>query len=777
MAETYLAHKYEGRIQTVAEHCRNTAVLCRSYGRDMSLGETAYLAGLYHDVGKSSAAFQDYLRANGDIYFGGKAGGKIDHSYAGARFLYENCCQTTAEERIAAELLSIAIASHHGTYDWLRLDGEDYFTHRLNKDDYYEEIEDQCRRDYLSLSELTQAFIAAVGEVEEKLKVITEVLGKNKKFYCGMLARLLTSLVIDADREDTIAFERGASPAGTWGTGEFWQQALDNLESKLETFSLDSPLARQRMEISQLCRERGNLDSGVYRLMIPTGGGKTLASLGFGLKHALLHKKTRIFYIAPFTSILEQNADVFREIIDNDKGFLEHHCNVEDDSQAYELYSQSWHCPVIATTMVQFLNALFSYKTSAVRRMHALTNAVIIVDEVQALPLKCLCLFNGAVNFLSHITGSTVVLCSATQPRLDTIPQLPLIYSREKDIVNSKEGKFSVFKRTRIVDLTKTPLSYDEAGDFIREKYQKNRNALVIVNTKKAAAALYDLVKEKIGHTDLVVHLSTNMCPQHRRDVVTAMKKDLTHGKKVLCISTQLIEAGVDISFDCVIRSLAGWDSIAQSAGRCNRHCERDCKEVYVIKLSEESLMGLPEISEAQQQAQRVFRTADPERDFLDPEFMERFYRYYYGVKADMFKYPLKELRTDILDLLSGNHLAVEAYEAVRGCKPPHFFRQCFGTGGRSFKVIEDNSFGVVVPYDQRANQVIESLNSYFSENNSKELQKYSVSVYPHTLRKLKDEEAIYMPRECGIWVLRDEFYSKDIGIELKQKGMELDML
>jgi len=777
----YYAHKQKGKEpQTVLEHCTNVAEMAKTWAKPIGFTHTAYLAGFYHDTGKCSAAFQAYLDQQEDKNDPCPAQfkrGDIDHSYAGARYLYEWCDKNNPFDYIAAELLAIVISFHHGTRDLLKLDGEDTFSRRLKKSDYYAEIETACKTEFLQNDELANGFSKARSEIEQAATIITSSFHTNRPFYFGMVARLLLSLVIDADRTDTANYGQGKESLPIPDNAPPWPQLQKQLQKKLDTFKIKGDIDRWRGNISAQCLAFAKNPPGLYQLIVPTGGGKTLASLGYALEHAVVHEKERIFYIAPFNSILEQNCDVFRKIIKDDSLLLEHHCNVEDDSEDYELLAQTWDCPIIATTMVQFLNALFSHKTTAIRRLHRLANAIIIVDEVQAMPLKCVGLFNLAMNFLTKVCGSTIILCSATQPLLDQVEFAPMAFSDPKSILTGIDESFIKFKRTEIKNKTKFSRTYEEAADFIAKKCKKNGNVLAIVNTKKSAATLFDLLRKDRNTAYKIYHLSTNMCPAHRRNILKKIKASLENKEPLICIATQLVEAGVDISFHCVIRSLAGLDNIAQAAGRCNRNGEDEVKYVYVIRLKDESLTRLKEIKDAQDATVAVFCTVPEGQDLLAPKAMDLFYQKYFYEHESEMKYILSKEETNLIDLLGRNGKACQAYEEHYNEKPKHYFHQGFRTAGENFTVIDDNSVGVIVPYNEDAKKIISTLASYCDLNTTKTAQPYTVSLSPNALENMRQKGSIYMPGNSGVWVLDERYYNEDTGLIYEAGFMEPDIM
>ena len=430
----------------------------------------------------------------------------------------------------AAGFISRVILSHHGLNDWITEDAENTFQKRVAKEKYYAEI-----RQNLAETAFLPDIDMLLANAGSEISAICIKLQKAAKdaetyaFYLGMLERLLQSILIDADRTDTADFMSASQTEVVFNTEKLWDEMQMRMQQKLNSFSeRTDPISMQRKSISDRCAAFAANDVHICKLIVPTGGGKTLSSLRFAIEYAKRKHMQKIFYIAPFMSILEQNSDVIEEIAGK-SAFLAHHSNIlaeisgdDDLLHEYELRTEKWDSPVIATTMVQFLNALFSGKSSAVRRMHRLSRAVIIIDEVQSIPLKCVYLFNLAMNFLSQVCGSTIVLCSATQPPFDQLDACPILMDRNSSMTGDTAEDFSIFRRTKVIyQQKKGGYSYDEAAEFCREQFAENGSLLVVVNTKASAKELYRRLKDTNGAQ--VFHLSTNMCPQHRRDVITAV--------------------------------------------------------------------------------------------------------------------------------------------------------------------------------------------------------------------------------------------------------------
>lgn len=517
------------RIQTVKEHCLETAELCKKYAHSIGIDYIAYVAAVLHDIGKITQKFDDYVRGNKSYHRG-----DIDHSYAGARYIIEFCVSVGSEFYDVSHFIARIIISHHGLHDWVLTDGTDYLIRRTSKDENFETIKSHVP-EIISEDRLKEYIIFAnreYHEIRQKLKSLSRRNRTAFAFYMGMFEREMQSILIDADRTNTAEFMMNRKIEYDYDRKLLFKSFRGNYEvfmkRKAEDFSLQNArIVRRRNDISNRCKDFARHEAGICQLIVPTGGGKTLSSLRYAIEYGIEHDTERIIYVAPFMSILDQNSDVFKEIVGEDN-FLEHHSNVvqeiddEGELAEYELYAARWDKPVIATTMVQFLNTLFLGKTSSVRRMHRFSRAVIIVDEVQSLPLKCVNLFHLAMNFLKGMCKSVIVLCSATQPDF-TKSDYPILMDENSQMIGDYREDFAVFKRTQIIPKIGTrAYTYDQAAEFCKNIFEKNRNLLIIVNTKKSVAEMREKFQRLISQDDMeedvsIVCMSTNLCPEHRR--------------------------------------------------------------------------------------------------------------------------------------------------------------------------------------------------------------------------------------------------------------------
>lgn len=541
---SYLAHiAQDGRQQTVSEHLNGTAELCADFAATFGAEDQGRLTGLAHDLGKYSAAFQ--RRLNG--------GPKVDHSTAGA----VECAKL--DQGCAA----FAVAGHHGGLP----DGG-------GQGDHWEDKTFCGRMRKAALGKLEPY---EVWQHEIRLSPAPQPAFSSwpeEMFF----TRMLYSCLVDADFLDTETFMAGKAQAR--GGGESMEVLEDKLQSYVSGwFPPKTDLNRERSVMLERCMEQGEaLSPGLFTLTIPTGGGKTVASLAFALRHARTHGLRRVIYVIPYTSIIEQNAQVFRDIL-GDKNVLEHHSGVlydiadeaRPENARLARATENWDMQVVVTTAVQFFESLFANRSSQCRKLHNLAQSVIIFDEAQMLPVPYLrpCVF--AIAQLVKSYGVSAVLCTATQPALDGVfweflPDKPAVELCPPDAFHPE-----IFRRVTFQRMGK--LSWEAVAEQISGQQQ----ALCIVNSRKSAQKIYNLLDPEGAF-----HLSTLMYPAHRKAVLAEIRARLKDGLSCRVVSTSLIEAGVDVDFPAVFREETGLDSILQAAGRCNREGKRPAGESVV---------------------------------------------------------------------------------------------------------------------------------------------------------------------------------------------------
>jgi len=774
-------------VQTVSEHSE----ACARYAADYSiplLANAARLAGLLHDVGKYISSFKEYIEkaARGEPV----VRGSVNHTFAGVRFVIERWHKSDNPwRRLACEMIAVAIGSHHRLFDCVGAGGADGYEHRLKKDGiHYEEAVANFEKFGVPFCELDELF----NETEKDLAKLTALVAQLCKsreevqFCMSLATRMLLSAVIAGDRRDTAEFMNGISLEVRTASSELWRDRLKAVEAKLSEFPQDEEIFKVRTIISDRCRAAASRGGGTYRLSVPTGGGKTLASLRYALATAAKHHKKRIILVTPLLSVLEQNAKVIREYVDDDSIICEDHSNVVrergdlDELDTAELLTETWEAPIIITTLVQLLNTLFSGKSSSIRRMNALADSVIVIDEIQSLPRNMLSLVNTAMNFLSGVCGATIVLCSATHPCLETVSR-PLRFQSPPDIIPFDEELYKVFRRTEIVDKRK-PAGYtlDEISDMTLENSRAEGSTLLICNTKAEARTLYKTIRGSAESP--VFHLSTYMCPAHRLATLAEINAQLKSGNRIICVATQLVEAGVDFSFACVMRVSAGLDNVIQAAGRCNRSGEFGrISPVYIINIRNEKLSRLLEIAQAQNAAESVMENfkVNPESyggDLSSIESVNDYYRrLYFEVKGDAPDYPLPKLSTTIYELLSSNAQYIAHYTN----RNKYEIYQAFRTAGEQFRVFDDNTVDVMVAYGKGA-EIIADLHSSRAQNDFAFCRErlsaakgFMISLYAYELERLTREGGIRSILNDTVYELLPGFYSSEIGFSIDGDNLD----
>lgn len=758
--------------QSVQEHLEGVAELARSYGEKVGLGAHAELSGLLHDMGKYTQAFTTYL--TNAVLHNEVATTKIDHSTAGAKYLFERFHGKNDLQNFVVETIGMAILSHHsGLQNFIQPDGSlsDYLRRVANKElPFYEDVVTNFEAVKGNRERVEQLMAEAVGEFRDALMKIRG----NTQTFIGIsyIQKLVFSCLIDADRTDTRCFEEQESPIVP-NNHNLFQVAYQNMmETVKEWQKNNNPLNKLRTKMSENCGKLAEKPSSIYTLSIPTGGGKTFASLRYALKHAIDHHKTRIIYVVPYTTILEQNADAVRQITRQNDIVLEHHANVIDDSsldeepdlyrkkmhKTLQLARDNWDYPIIFTTMVQFLDAFFQRGTKKGRRLHNLTNAVIVFDEVQSVPYKHFSLFNTAINFLQKIGNSSLVLCTATQPTVAEM-KYPIYLTENAEMVPDLLVVAKAFERVQLHNcVTKEGYDAEELADFVRDKIASCSSVLVILNTKTAVRKLFEALQ---GEDMAVYHLSTSMCPAHRKKILKEINDKL--GKeRVICISSQLIEAGVDISFETVVRSLAGLDSIAQAAGRCNRNKERDRGDVYIVKSCDENLSRLPEIAVGGEvTANYILRNERFAEDILSPDAIAHYFAHYDAQVRRIISLTPRHLDCELITLLENplNKREIKSYAL-------------FKTLEQHFEAIDSPTKAVLVPYKDEGKKLIAALNEDIYDSKQfnkimKQAQMYSVNLYEHEVRQLASDGLLKPLYQESLFYLDDSAYSDRFGVSL----------
>lgn len=691
------------------EHLRNVAQLSRAFANDFDAGRWAYFAGLWHDLGKYSDVFQGMLLSTADPETNSETRiGRPDHSTAGAQHAFSNAGR-------GGKILAYAIAGHHaGLLDGKGSDGS------LEK----------------RLKKVIPDFSAAPASILNSEKFDNLPFAPDAKhfsFQAAFFIRMVFSCLVDADFLDTECFMEPSRTASRKGypTLVELQSKLDSaLDAKTETAVL-TPINERRAGILKLCRAAASWKPGLFSLTVPTGGGKTLSSLAFALRHALIHGLKRVIYVIPYTSIIEQTASVFRDVLGDD-AVLEHHSNFEpeEDDQRSRLASENWDAPVIVTTNVQFFESLFASKTSRCRRLHNIARSVVILDEAQMLPSNLLRPCLESIRELSLNYGASIVLCTATQPALSSSESFRDGLDGVREIIPDPCGLYEAFRRVTVEDIREV------ADDSLSQRVSEENQVLCIVNTRRHARALFERLPPEEAY-----HLSGLMCPVHRTGILSRVREALTSGRPCRLISTQLIEAGVDIDFPVVYRAAAGIDSLAQAAGRCNREGRMaEHGKVFLFTPAE----GLPpgHFRQTAETADMVLRHhVDP----LSLEAVEDYFRHFYWLKGDQLD------AKQILSSLS---------EGARNGDFP------FRSVAECFRLIEQYADPLIIPFEPEAAKMIKALRYAESPGRlARALQRYTIQIPRDALARLLHAGSVERLHDQFNILINGDLYRDDLGL------------
>ena len=564
-SKQYLAHvrkRDDGsfEIHELETHLREVARGTEKFAETFGSSDWGFLAGLWHDLGKYSAEFQRRIESvsgyDPEAHLEGQPG-RVDHSTAGAQ-------HAIAQLGLHGRILAYLIAGHHaGLPDW-----------------HANETAGAALKARLENTlHLQRALSQPIPpEILSQPKPGSALLGKAEGF--ALWVRMLFSCLVDADFLDTEAFmnaDKAAQRRDVLTVPELFSLFDAFMEDKFLDV-LPTTVNRVRANVLHQCREKARETPGLFSLTVPTGGGKTLSSLAFALEHAKYHGKRRVIYAIPYTSIIEQTANVFREIFPD--AVIEHHSNLDPDKETAKsrLAAENWDAPLIVTTNVQFFESLFAAKTSRCRKLHNIVDSIVVLDEAQLLPPEFLQPILDVMNLLVRYYGVTFVLSTATQPALGTLKSFQRTLrglDNMREIIDDPDILYRDLDRVAV----SMPKDFHRPQDWdeIAQQICRHLSVLAVVNSRADARELHRRMPED------TIHLSALMCGEHRSRVIADVKQRLRAGEAVRVVSTQLVEAGVDVDFPVVYRALAGLDSIAQAAGRCNREGILECGEVIVF--------------------------------------------------------------------------------------------------------------------------------------------------------------------------------------------------
>ncbi len=696
----YYAHSHPdfpndpGKWQKLEDHLRATAELARQFAEPFRSGDWAENAGWLHDLGKATNAFQGYLaRSNGlDDSEYDADGSQSNHASAGAAL---------AEEKLGVcvgRILAYLSAGHHaGLPDWYTADtGNAALPIRLA----------EGRKNLAYIRSFADRMMSELHPAKRPPDLVT------KPEYFHLWVRMLFSCLVDADYLDTEQFMEPEKAAGRGVYPELAKlaqrffPALDELERNARKTSVNVI----RAEIRQACEWAAELPRGLFSLTVPTGGGKTLSAMAFALRHALKHGHQRVIYVIPYTSIIEQTAQTLAKYFGGEN-VVEHHSNLapQRESPRAQLASENWDAPIIVTTNVQFFESLYAAKSGRCRKLHNIVNSVVILDEAQLLPPTLLAPCVESMNQLARNFGVSLLLATATQPSLSFLPEPCLSLMRTKEII--PQG-MNLYERLKRVEYVFPPdLSAKREWSEIAALLQQHERVLCVVNTRRDCHDLFKLMPEG------TIHLSALMCGEHRSHVITEIKQRLEDELPIRVISTQLVEAGVDIDFPVVYRALAGLDSIAQAAGRCNREGSLNASgqvgEVNVFVPPKPAPRGLLLKGENKTRELCALPGFDPHR----PDTYSRYFSLFYAAVNDTGADWLKD-------------------RLVKDVNPGLFFQ--FRTAGQEFKIIDDQAQRpVFVRYGKSAKWLDELRKIGPTRQNMRALQRYVVNLSKTTFDRV----------------------------------------
>ena len=753
--------------QPLDEHLRNVAETAGSFASEFGCEQWGFSIGLQHDIGKACDIFQERLKGSGK---------RVDHASPGAALAIEEYHDPNLND-LVGHTMALAIAGHHGgipNYLLQEKDGRSPLSERLAK-----VSSDQPGVLSERLGEMGLV-VPALHDLEEQPAVrrLLDVQHSSSPqlldfdrfgFSSTVFCRMLFSCLVDADYLDT---ERFLTPgayeercSGSYDSIATLEKRLDDYMAQLEGKAPDTEVNRARASVLEDCRSKADSPQGLFTLTVPTGGGKTLASLAFALRHARINGARRVIFAIPYTSIVDQNAAVFRRVL-GAENVLEHHSNYDFEAAGgkrgrYErLAVQNWDAPVIVTTNVQLLESLFSNRPGKCRKLHNIVGSVIVLDEAQTLPDDLLMPTLAMFEELCDRYRTSIVLCTATQPALRT--HWPY-GSQPAEIVTHRDGFETAFGHRVHFNMLG---EVDE--ELLAERVGAERQALCIVDTKRKARTLFERVSELVSDNDGVgkterqpdgvFHLSANMTPLHRSAILDEIRRRLASGARCLVISTQLIEAGVDVDFPVVFREMAGVDSLFQAAGRCNREGRRTAGEVWVFDLADEQPSSKAPLGQAwiarMKEISRLL-LKDPERPF-DDRLVEDFFRERY-LRAKLDAREVYKLLADS-EIVRKMSLSTSCLERV----------------AKRYRIIDDSSIPIFVPWGEEGRRLFVRLQREVEHGTppaamTMALQRSSVSVRADLYDRLRRDGAIDSETYAPINVLLEDgcrtFYSNEVGL------------
>lgn len=718
------------------EHLHGVARIAGNFAADFDSREWAYIAGIWHDLGKYREKFQQYIKSvsgyDAEAHIEGGVQGRVDHSTAGAIHAIEKL-------GMQGRILAFLIAGHHaGLPDWNSVEG--------GRSSLLQRVEEGKSKGYLQ-----EALLAAPAYVilEQRCPASLPPDGS-----LALWIRILFSCLVDADFLDTEVFMDGCKSGlrSDYPSLAELKPAFDLYMADKTAKAADSAVNRIRADVLRQCRDKAALSSGLFSLTVPTGGGKTLSSMAFALNHAVYHGKNRVIYVIPYTSILEQTAEIFRGIFGDDN-VIEHHSNLDperEDSRS-RLATENWDAPIVVTTNVQFFESLFAAKTSRCRKLHNIVNSVVVLDEAQLLPPEFLApMLHVMQDLASPSYKVSFVLSTATQPAFSPRPKFAGLKA-VRELMDNPGQLYADLKRVE----AELPADFNaqRTWESIADELQRYDSVLCIVNSRADCRDLHALMPRG------TIHLSALMCGQHRSHVIASIKQRLKDRNPTRVVSTQLVEAGVDMDFPVVYRALAGLDAVAQAAGRCNREGTLPGRgKVVVFVPPKDPPSGL--LLKAKQSGQEIMRLT--KGDPLTRKRFEAYFRHYY---ASLNSLDIK----DIVSLLDMHNIA----DAAK-CK----FN--FRTAAEKFRLIdEEGQTAVIVRYGESPGLIASleasrNLEPYQRRAILRKLQRYTVNIREHECKKLLASGDIREIYSGGYVQHSDTLYHAQLGL-LMSKDVVFD--
>lgn len=723
--------------EPLEKHLGDVSRIAAEFASVFGAAEWGAVVGRWHDLGKYSLEFQEYLKSSSDPNAAEEGlQGRVDHSTFGARY---------ARDKVGkhkGQVIAYCIAGHHAGLP------NAYAT---------EATEERSALEFrLNQKKISEVSLTGVEAALPDL-ALPFVPSDPRGFQIAFFTRMLFSALIDADRLATEAFcdqTRSAERLREKPTIREMLHALNAYLEQKESEAQKTAVNQVRAKVLAACKAAADLPPGFFSLNVPTGGGKTLSSLSFSLRHALGHDLRRIVVAVPFTTIIEQTADEYRKALGGlaQRALVEHHSNItrENDTRQNKLAAENWDAPLIVTTNVQVYESLFSSATSPCRKLHRLARSVIVLDEAQTIPVEFLHPTLAALRELVNHYGCTVVLCTATQPALERRDgfDIGIETGTVRRIVGNADELFGALRRVSIRHIGKLT---DEA---LVDHLSAEASVLCVVNTRRQASNLYDLLVPRVNG-ECCFHLSTWMCAEHRRSVLSDIRRRLKSDEACRLISTQLIEAGVDIDFPCVYRATAGFDSVAQAAGRCNREGRLPNGRVYIFDTETLAPAGL-----LRQAAQAAGEMAEHFEDPLAPAAVEAYFRLFYWSQKHNW---------DRMDVLA------QFDDDLRDPK----LRLQFREAAARYKLITDEQVPVLVPYNEEARAMRSRLlRGEPSDFTFRRLaQRYIVAVWPTLLAEMVKRNLV-IENESGLWLLLNEnAYTAEKGLCLEAAGIDSELL